>query len=72
MHNFPQFTRSSLWGEFTWVGAIIFGENVIVRRQFSWEQFSSGAIVLEPCITICTIVRKTFFRYFISSLIVNI
>ena len=34
MHSLPQFTRSTRWGEFTWVGAIIF-------------EFSSGAIVQE-------------------------
>ena len=42
MQSFPQFTRSSLWGEFAWVGAIILGGDIIVRGQFS-----SGVIVLE-------------------------
>ena len=46
MHSFPQFTRSTLSGEFTWVGAIIFGGNFIVRGQFSGGQFSSGTIIL--------------------------
>ena len=35
MHSFPQFTRSTLWGEFAWVGAIIFEGNFLVRGQFS-------------------------------------
>ena len=35
-------TRTSLWGKFTWVGAIIFGGNFIVRGQFSRGQLSGG------------------------------
>ena len=42
MHSFPQSTRSTLWGEFIWVGAIIYGENFMLRRQLS-----GGAIFLE-------------------------
>ena len=53
MHSFPQFTRATLWGEFTWVGTIIFG-NVMKRAQFSVGQFSSGAIVLETLRTIAS------------------
>ena len=82
MHSFPQFSRSTLSGEFARVGAIIFGKHFMVRGQISsgqftsrvivrwtillrgngrlshcpggnypggeWEQFSSGAIVIEP------------------------
>ena len=47
MHSFPQFARSALWGEFPWMGAIIFGENFIVRGQFSGGQLSSGEIIVE-------------------------
>ena len=42
MHSFPQFTRSTLWGEFAWVGAIIFEGNFLVRWQFSSGQLSGG------------------------------
>ena len=42
MHSFPQFTRSTLWGEFAWVGAIIFEGNFLVRGQFSSGQLSGG------------------------------
>ena len=35
MRSFLHFTCITLWGEFTWVEAIIFGETFIVRRQFS-------------------------------------
>ena len=42
MHSFPQFTCSTLWGEFAWVGAIIFEGNFLVRGQFSSEQLSGG------------------------------
>ena len=45
MHSFPQFTHSIRWGEFAWVGAIIFKGNFMVNGQFSGRQFSSGAIV---------------------------
>ena len=45
MHSFTQFTHSTVWGEFVWVGMIIFGVNFMVRGQFSGGQFSSGAIV---------------------------
>ena len=50
MHSFPLFTRSTLLGKFTWVRAIIFGGNFMVR-EFLWQrsifqgQFSSEAIV---------------------------
>ena len=49
--KFTKFTRSTLWGEFAWVGAIIFVGNFMVRGQFSGGncmggQFSSGAIIL--------------------------
>ena len=42
MHSFPQFTCSTLWGEFAWVGAIIFEGNFLVRGQFSSGQLSGG------------------------------
>ena len=45
MHGFPQFTLSTRWGEFAWVGTIIFEGNSMVSGQFSGCQFSSGAIV---------------------------
>ena len=45
MHSLPQFTRSTRWGEFAWVGANIFEENFMVSEQFSGGHFSSGAIV---------------------------
>ena len=47
MRSLPQFTRSTRWGEFTWVGAIIFEGNFMVSGQFSGGggQFCSGAIV---------------------------
>ena len=40
MHGFPQFTRSTLWGELAWVGTIIFVGILMV-----WGQ-SSGVIFL--------------------------
>ena len=46
MHSFLQFTRSALWGEFAWMGAIIFEGNFMVRGQLSGGQFSLGAIFL--------------------------
>ena len=45
MHSFPQFSRSTLSGEFARVGAIIFGKNFMVRGQISSGQFTSGVIV---------------------------
>ena len=48
MRSFPQLTRSTLWGEFVWVGAIIYGWKLRWGGQLSGGQFSSGAIVLEP------------------------
>ena len=51
MHNFLQFTCSTLWEEFAWVGAIIYGGNFMVRGQFSSGAIirggDGGAIVLE-------------------------
>ena len=47
MHSFPKFTRVTLWGGFTWVGTIIFG-NFMKRGQFSVGQFSLGTIVRWP------------------------
>ena len=45
MYSFPQFTRSTLWGEFAWEGTIIF-EDFMVRGQFlEGGQFSSRAVV---------------------------
>ena len=35
MHSFSQFTRSTRWEEFAWVGAIIFKGNFMVSGQFS-------------------------------------
>ena len=35
MHSLPQFTRSTRWGEFAWVGAIIFEGNFTVSGEFS-------------------------------------
>ena len=44
------------------LGAIIFGGNFIVRGQLPGMQFSSGATVLEPLLTIyCVIIRKIMF-----------
>ena len=50
MHIFPQFTRSTLSGEFTRVGAIIFRGNYKMRQQFCrgnylWGKISLGVIV---------------------------
>ena len=42
MHSFPQFSRSTLWGEFVWVGTIIYGENFMVGGQFSSEAIILG------------------------------
>ena len=46
MHSFLQFTRSALWGEFAWMGAIIFEGNFMVRGQLSGGHFSLEAIFL--------------------------
>ena len=46
MHSFPQFTCSTRWGEFTWVGAIIFGWNFIGRGQLFSGAIVRGAIFL--------------------------
>ena len=46
MHSFSQFTRSTFWAEFTWVGVVIFGGNFIERGQSSRGHLSSGAIIL--------------------------
>ena len=44
------------------LGAIIFGGNFIVRGQLPGMQFSSGATVLEPLLTIYyVIIRKIMF-----------
>ena len=43
MRSLPQFTRSTRWGEFTWVGAIIFEGNFMVSGQFSG---GGGAVLL--------------------------
>ena len=48
MQSFPKFTGSTLWGEFAWVGEIIFGWKFMVRGQFSGGKGTSGAIDLEP------------------------
>ena len=56
MHRFLQFTRSTLWGEFAWVEAIIFGGNLMVSEAiFLGGNYLGGegaiiqvAIVLEP------------------------
>ena len=46
IHSFLKFTRSTLWGEFAWMGAIIFEGNYMVWRQLPRGQFSLGAIFL--------------------------
>ena len=46
MHSFPQFTRSTLSGEFAWVRTIIFWEDFMVRGLFSGGKFSSGKIII--------------------------
>ena len=40
MRSFPQLTRGTLWGEFVWVGAIIYGGKLI------WRGNCPGAIFL--------------------------
>ena len=52
MLSFPQFTRSTLCGEFTWVGAIIFEGNFTVREQFSGGRavFLGGNCPMANCL----------------------
>ena len=37
MYSFLHVIRGDRWGEFAWVGAIIFKESFMVSDQFSWE-----------------------------------
>ena len=58
MHRFLQFTRSTLWGEFAWVEAIIFWGNFMVSKAIFLGDnilggggegaIIQGTIVLEP------------------------
>ena len=42
MHSLTQFTRSTRWGEFAWVGAIIFEGNFMVSAGLSVNILSAG------------------------------
>ena len=85
MNSFPQLTRSTLWGEFGWVEAIILGGNFMVKMQFSGENFPrgqfslgaiilggnffSGAIVVEP-VPLKALFVLSIFKFFFSFLII--
>ena len=60
MHSFPQFSRSDLWGEFAWVGTIIYEENFMVRGQFSSVAIFQGEIIREAIIQ-GAIIREAIF-----------
>ena len=68
MHSSRQLIRSTLWGELTWVGAIILGAifrgTIFLGGNYpggncpkgsyleGWGQFSSEEIVLEPILLV--------------------